>query len=400
MVEGVGSSKSWERYDRQLRLNGWRQEKLQNARIAVVGVGALGCEVSKNLALMGVGELLLIDSDYVELSNLSRQMLFTELDIGAPKSVSAKGKLEQMNPEVRLTAYQTDVRKLPPSAFKDVDVLLSCVDNWPSRRWLNSLAVEMGKPLVDVSMDGFYANVQDVIPGETACIECHGEILIPKDVQAAECTLRRRTPQDLVQELSEMGFNLDLSQAEALFTVGVKTVFDIKYTLASKLQNLPEELGRLLQHLREALTPKMPALQSIAATISGIATFEVVKILHDRSLGNPFSGLIVYDGLSARVSRVPLKRSERCFVCGTEDRLAGFELKVRPHETILDVKKRIAAEFLYPDVELQAGPRLLQDNLQISSIPLRDGETIFVHTSRRASPLELRVRTVEDSGEG
>ena len=84
-----------ERYDRQLRLDGWRQERLQNARIAIIGVGALGCEVAKNLTLMGVGELLLVDSDYIELSNLSRQMLFTDSDIGAPKSITAKARLEK-----------------------------------------------------------------------------------------------------------------------------------------------------------------------------------------------------------------------------------------------------------------------------------------------------------------
>jgi len=400
MEESVGSSRSLERYDRQLRLDGWRQERLQNARVAVVGVGALGCEIAKNLVLMGVGELLLVDSDYVELSNLSRQMLFTDSDIGAPKSITAKARLEKMNPDVSITAFQTDVRKLPSTAFENLDVLLSCVDNWPSRRWLNSLAVEIGKPLVDVSMDGFYANVQNVIPGKTACIECHGEILIPREVQAAECTLRRRTPQDLVQELSEKGFKLDINQAEALFSAGIKTVFDIKYSTANRLQNLPEELVMLIRRLREALTPKMPALQSIAATISGIATFETVKILHDGLLGQTFGGLIVYDGMSARVSRVPLRRSENCFVCGVEGRMARFELPIRPNETVFDVKQRIAAMFLYPDAELQAGSRLLPDSLRIAAIPLRDGETVYVHTSRRASPLELKVRMVEDSSAG
>ncbi|HDD40142.1 MAG TPA: ThiF family adenylyltransferase, partial [Nitrososphaeria archaeon] len=69
-----------ERYDRQLRVAGWNQEKLMKATVVVVGVGAIGCEVAKNLALMGVGRLILVDNDVIELSNLSRQMLFTDED--------------------------------------------------------------------------------------------------------------------------------------------------------------------------------------------------------------------------------------------------------------------------------------------------------------------------------
>ena len=86
-----------ERYDRQLRIEGWDQEKLMKSSVVVVGVGATGCELSKNLALMGVGKLMLIDNDVVELSNLSRQMLFTDDDLGKPKAVIAAEKLKKMN---------------------------------------------------------------------------------------------------------------------------------------------------------------------------------------------------------------------------------------------------------------------------------------------------------------
>ncbi|MEM1945088.1 MAG: ThiF family adenylyltransferase [Nitrososphaerota archaeon] len=392
------SSDRMERYDRQLRLDGWNQSLLQEARVAVAGVGALGCEVSKNLALMGVGELLLIDSDYVELSNLSRQMLFTDSDIGRPKSITAKQRLEIMNPDVSITALQADVRRLPLSTFEDADILLACVDNWPSRRWLNSLAVELSMPLVDVSMDGFYANVQDVIPGKTPCIECHGDTLIPVEIQTAECSLRRRRPEDLVNELKERGETLEIGMAEMLFQAGIKTIYDIKYTPLSRLVALPRSLQETVGRLREALNPKMPALQSVSATISGIAALEAVKILHNGSLGKPYGGLIIYDGLAGRVSRVPLKRNDNCFVCGSETMMARLELDVRRHENILDVKKRIAAKFLYPDVDLQLGSKLLEDDQLVADIPLRDGETLYVHTSRRVSPLELRVRVVEDSG--
>ncbi|GBC68889.1 Sulfur carrier protein ThiS adenylyltransferase [archaeon HR01] len=384
-----------ERYERQLRLEGWSQARLQDASIGVVGVGALGCEVSKNLALMGVGEIILVDSDAVELSNLSRQMLFTDEDIGRPKSIAAKEKLERMNPDVAVKAFQGDVRKMSARILEDVDILVSCVDNWPTRRWINSLAVELKKPLVDVSMDGFYANIQVVIPMQTSCIECHAEALIPREVQAAECTLRRKRPEDLVAELSEKGLKIDIQTAEILMQAGIKTVFDIKYTPLFRLETLPHDIRGLVLEFREALTPKMPALQCISAAISGMAAFEVVRILHGGTLGHPRPGLTVYDSLSGRVSRVYLRRNENCFVCG-ESIDEGLVLEVSPGESVLDLKKRLAAKFMYPDIEIQKEARLLNDNLRVHEVPLSDGDIIYLHTSRRFNPLEIRVKIVED----
>jgi len=141
-----------ERYDRQLRIEGWDQENLARARVVVVGVGATGCEVSKNLALMGIGRLILVDNDVIELSNLSRQMLFLDEDIGKPKAIVAADRLRRMNPLIVVEPYFEDVRNLGESIFEGADVIVSCLDNWPVRRWLNSLAVELDKPLVDVAI--------------------------------------------------------------------------------------------------------------------------------------------------------------------------------------------------------------------------------------------------------
>ncbi|MCS6784486.1 MAG: ThiF family adenylyltransferase, partial [Candidatus Caldarchaeum sp.] len=90
------------RYDRQMRLEGWNQQKLSVAKVLVAGIGALGCEVAKNLALMGVGELLLVDNDVVELSNLSRQMLYNDSDISQAKALVAEKRIAEMNPLVKV----------------------------------------------------------------------------------------------------------------------------------------------------------------------------------------------------------------------------------------------------------------------------------------------------------
>ena len=341
-----------ERYDRQLRLEGWDQKKLMDSKVIIVGVGAIGCELAKDLTLMGVGKIVLVDNDVIELSNLNRQMLFTDSDIGRPKAEVAAEKLKVMNPWVKIESYYRDVREFDLDFFKDSDVIASCLDNWPTRRWLNSLAVELNKPLVDAAMDGMYANLQVVIPGKTACLECHGDELIPKEVQLAECTLRRRKPEDLLKDLRSEGVDLSLETVKRLFDHGIKTIFDIKYSQADILEKLDDDLKEVIMDLQEKLKPKMPALQSIASTIAGIASTEIIKILHGRSLGEILNGLLVYDGFNSRFTVVELERREDCFVCGDYVMEKGVEFKVRLKETVMELKKRIAERFGFPDPEL------------------------------------------------
>lgn len=386
-----------ERYDRQVRIEGWDQENLTKAKIVIVGVGATGCEVAKNLALMGIGKLVLVDNDVVELSNLSRQMLFLDDNLGEPKAIVAADRLRKMNPLVKVEPIFDDVRNLDESIFEETDVIVSCLDNWPVRRWLNSLAVALNKPLVDVAMEGFYANLQIVIPRKTACLECHGEELMPKEMQLAECTLRRRKPEDLVQDLKQAGIEISSKIAEKLFEHDIKTVYDLKYAQESVLMRLDEKTLKIVREIREKLRPKLPALQSVAAMISGLASTEIAKILHGDKLGEPIKGLLVYDGLSGQFTITELERSPDCFVCGdiVEE---GLTITVKPGETILELKKRIAEVFSIPDPEVLYREWRLSDDKRISELGIGEGDILYITTSRRFMPLQLRVRISEGDG--
>jgi len=386
-----------ERYDRQLRVEGWRQDKLTESTVMIVGVGAIGCEVAKNLALMGVGRLVLVDNDVVEVSNLSRQMLFIDEDIGKPKAKAAAEKLAEMNPWVKVEAYYEDVRELDLKLFEESDVLCSCLDNWPVRRWLNSVAIELDKPLVDAAMEGMYANLQVVIPGKTACLECHGEDLIPKEVQLAECTLRRRSPEDLAADLREQGVELGLEAVKKLFELGIKTVFDLKYSQTDVLEKLDKEFQEMVKEAQEKLKPKMPALQSIAAAVAGIASTEVIKLLHEGSVGKPLRRLLVYDGFTGRFTRVRLDRRSDCFVCGDYVREEGATFTAQPNERILDLKKKIAERFGFPDPELLYKKWKLRDEQTLEEAGVENGDVIYVETSRRFTPLPLRIELIEDA---
>lgn len=382
------------RYDRQLRLDGWNQHNLSSAKVLVAGVGALGCEVAKNLALMGVGELLLVDNDTVELSNLSRQMLYTDQDIAKPKAKVAEERIKQMNPLIKVLGLQTDVRKVPEEIFAEIDVIVSAVDNWPTRRWLNSMGVMTKKPLVDVATDGYYGNVQVVIQGETCCLECHADALISAEIQASECSLRRRNPSELVSELEERGIRLDPADAEALFRHNVKTIYDIKFAPPSVVDTMDFRLRGLVLEIRSLLNPKMPALQTVSSTIAALGVFEVVRILHKGSLGRAFSGLMVFDGLKARLSHIKLEKNPNCHVCGHEPD-KPFELNVSVNEFVADVKERVSNLFMFPDAKIQLGTKILDESLSVSSAGIKHGDILYIHSSRRPMPVTVKVNLDE-----
>jgi ubiquitin-activating enzyme E1 C len=385
-----------ERYDRQMRIEGWDQDLVSGSSVLIAGVGALGCEVAKNLALSGVGRLVLVDRDVVELSNLNRQMLFDESDIGLKKAEVAAKKLRAMNPHIRVESYPIDLREVPEEVFGSVDVICSCLDSWGIRRWLNSVAVLKRKPLVDGAIEGMVGNVQAVIPGRTACLECHGTTLIPQEERLAECTLRRRRPEELLEDLKAQGVEISLEEARALFRYNLKTVFDLKYTPP---ESVPDQgVRELLNSLRERLKPKMPAVQSVSSVIAGIVSTEVLKLIHRGSIGRPLKGLLVYDASNSRFTRVPLKRVEGCIVCGQVD-VSPPEVVIGDDGTVYGLKELIAERFGIPDAEVIHGTRVLGEDVKISSVLGPSGEGIFyVVTSRRYEPLPLLVRLSGSTG--
>src|SRR5690348_13320644 len=116
-----------DRYSRLRLISWWRQEKLAAAKVLVVGAGALGNEVIKNLALLGVGTTYVIDLDNVEPSNLSRSVLFRADDGGRPKAVVAAERAREINPEVHVRGIRGDViTDMGLGLFADVDVVIGC----------------------------------------------------------------------------------------------------------------------------------------------------------------------------------------------------------------------------------------------------------------------------------
>jgi adenylyltransferase/sulfurtransferase len=164
-----------DRYSRLRLIPWWRQERLAAARVLVVGAGALGNEVLKNLALLGVGTTYLIDFDTVERSNLSRSVLFRAGDGGRPKAEVAAARAREINSDVAIVPIIGDViTDLGLGLFADVDVVVGCLDNREARLWVNRQCWKVGTPWVDAGIQEIQGVVKVFDPRahETACYEC------------------------------------------------------------------------------------------------------------------------------------------------------------------------------------------------------------------------------------
>jgi molybdopterin/thiamine biosynthesis adenylyltransferase len=232
------------RYHRLELIHWWDQNRLRNARVLVVGAGALGNEILKNLALLGVGRIFVADLDHIEDSNLTRAILFRHHDCGRNKAEVAAERVREINPEVRAQALVGDINyDLGLGVYREMDVIFGALDNREARVTINANARKVGRPWVDGAIEVMQGVARVFMPAEgQPCYEC---------------------------TMSELDYQL-LSQRRscALLSRG------------------------------DVLEGKVPTTPTIASIIGGIQVQEAIKLLHaDRDLptlagrGFQFNGL-------------------------------------------------------------------------------------------------------------
>ncbi len=151
----------------------WERDKVQNARVLVVGAGALGNDVIKNLALMGIGNLFIVDFDTIEAANLSRSVLFRESDSHRSKAEVAAARAKNLNPQIHVQYLNGDVTtQLGLGVIRRMDVVIGCLDNREARLAINRFCYWMNKPWVDGAIQELLGLVRVFVPGQGACYEC------------------------------------------------------------------------------------------------------------------------------------------------------------------------------------------------------------------------------------
>ena len=173
---GELSNEELQYYSRQIVMTemGYNaQLKLKNSKVCLVGMGGLGSPASMQLAAMGVGFLRIVDRDFVELTNLHRQHLYSVDDVGVPKVEAADKRLRRLNPYITVEPLPLSVNESnAEDLVRGMDVVVDGLDSMAARYAINRACLKLGVPYVFGAAITTNGNVSTIVPGETACLEC------------------------------------------------------------------------------------------------------------------------------------------------------------------------------------------------------------------------------------
>jgi len=173
MSHPAAALSSEDRFSRLRLIGWWDQEKLGAAKVLVVGAGALGNEILKNLALLGFANIVVIDLDSIETSNLSRSVLYRSADVGRRKADVAAEAVRNIFPQARIRPITGDVvHGLGLGLFAWADMVLAGLDNREARLWINRACWKLNKPWIDGAIEGINGVARVFLPGAPPCYEC------------------------------------------------------------------------------------------------------------------------------------------------------------------------------------------------------------------------------------
>ena len=246
---------SEDRFSRLELISWWDQEKLSKAKVMVVGAGALGNEVLKNLALYGIGNICIVDFDKIEESNLTRTVLFKEKDIGRFKAEVAAERVKEIYTDTKVMWSNGDIGfDIGLGVFRRMDIIIGCIDNREARLFLNRNAWKVNKTWIDGGIQEIMGSFAVYKPSEGACYEC--------------------------------------------------TLSDKDYEILNVRYSCP------LLRREDILMGKSPTTPSISSIIAGFQVQEAIKILHDIPV-NP--GVLYYiNGATNLFDFIKFERKENC----------------------------------------------------------------------------------------
>ena len=294
-----------DRFDRFRLIGWWDQERLARANVLVIGAGALGNEIVKNMALLGVGNIFIADLDRVENSNLSRSVLYRESDNGKPKAEIAAAAARSIYPQIKVHAFHGDVvHDLGLGVFRWADIVLGGLDNREARLSINRSCWKVNRPWVDGAIEQIQGCARFFVP-DGPCYEC--------------------------------------------------TMSDLDWQI---LQNR-RSCNLLTKHeMEDGRTPTTPTISSI---IAGVQCQEAVKFLH----GLPTLGGRgwMFEGISGASYEIEYQRKEECYSHDILDNVISLDTQANAltlgdlvqtahdvvgHDAVIELAREMIEKFVCP----------------------------------------------------
>lgn len=322
---------------------------LQNqCRVLIIGAGGLGCDLVKNLALSGFKNIDIIDMDTIDTSNLNRQFLFRDSDVGKSKSQTAADFVNKRVPGVKVTAHMCSIQEKDDNFYKNFNIVICGLDSVEARRWINSQLISLCKtdengevdlstmiPYIDGGTEGFKGQARVILPRLTSCYECTLDLL-PPQVTYPMCTLQStpRLPEHCIGYIVEKTWG-ETSGKEGIHDdekldgdnpTHIKWVFE----KASERANQFGIRGVTYRLTQGVVKHIIPAIASTNAIIASACTNEALKLatlcsksMDDYMLYNGNEGIYTYTYKNE-------KRKE-CPICGTPP---SIHMTITPDTTV------------------------------------------------------------------
>lgn len=291
-----------DRYSRLRLIGWWEQEKISAARILVVGAGALGNEVLKNLALLGLGNVLVIDFDEIQDSNLSRSVLFRSHHKGQPKAHVAAEMATELNPDCKIQPLFGNVlTDIGLGLVRDMDLVICCVDNREARLWINRMCWKSSTPWIDGGIQEINGVAKVFMPPGGSCYEC--------------------------------------------------AMTENDYRLISLRYSCP------LLKQEDIQQGKVPTAPTIASIIAGLQVQEALKLIHDLPAAEGTA--LVFNGAANRFYQTEYKRRDDCLSHETYEDI--LELPLAARSSTAQQTLQAVAQAIGPGTSDPASLRLMLD---------------------------------------
>ncbi|CAI5446694.1 unnamed protein product [Caenorhabditis angaria] len=390
---------------------------VQSAKILVIGAGGLGCELLKNLALSGFRNIDVIDMDTIDVSNLNRQFLFRESDVGKSKAEVAanfvRGRVEGCN----VTAHNCRIEEKCAEFYRKFNLVICGLDSIAARRWINSMLCDLARfeddgktvdlqtviPMIDGGTEGFKGNARVIYPRMSACVDCTLD-LFPPQINFPLCTIAHtpRLPEHCVEYIKVVVWPKEKSEEnlDADDPKHVEWVYE-KAIARAKEYDIRGVTRRLTSGVLKRI---IPAVASTNAVIAASCALEALKLISN--IGQPINNYLNFTQThGAFTSVVSMEKDENCATCSG----GSFTIDVSEMSSLFELIEKLTAKFHLRNPSLETAtnklyyisaflPQLEESskaNLERKLKDLvREGEEILMADESLSKAMSLRLRFV------